>query len=92
MANQIELQTDKAQFLPLRNAIAFPAMVDGKTYACLVTMPLLMDRFGSGPGHVQLQSTFNSRINAIEALARNVIDTSQPNAAGEFIIGNSTVP
>jgi hypothetical protein len=92
MAKQIQLQTDKAQFLPLRNSIAFPAIVDGKTYTCLVTMPLLMDRFGSGAGHVQLQNTFNNRIKAIETLARNLIDASQPNAAGEFIIGNSTVP
>jgi hypothetical protein len=51
-----------------------------------------MDRFRSGAEHVQLQNTFSSRVNEIEALAHRVIDANQPNADGEFIVGNAMVP
>jgi hypothetical protein len=90
MAKDIEV--DCADFRhDERDAVAFPATVDGRPLTCLVTAEVLIRWFRARSNQVsEVEPAFARGQDDIEAVARKLIEAGQINAKNEVWITMAT--
>ena len=69
-----------------REAILFVAIVDGTPVRCYITLEALKDLFGSGSTRESALSTFEANREAIQQLAREMLETGKVNNKGDVTI------
>jgi hypothetical protein len=72
---EIQFAEVEPRYVFERDWLAFPARVDGKPVECLVTLELLMARFGARePSEQAMRQAYREHRAAIQAIARNHIE------------------
>jgi hypothetical protein len=87
MAKRVQFLPGQARHLPDRDAIEFPATVDGAPVRCLVSAELLIQRFGArsnAPGEVR--AAFDDGLVVIEEALRKLIEAGHVDAEGEVVL------
>jgi len=75
-----------------RDCLAFPAVLDGKTIRCLVTLETLIQNYGAkSPSELEMKRAFGENRAKIHDIARAMINTKQFDEHGEILI-RSTSP
>jgi hypothetical protein len=75
MPKDIRFPEVEPRYVFERDCLAFPASMDGQPIECLVTLELLMARFGvREPSEEAMRQAYREHRIAIQAIARNLIE------------------
>ena len=91
MARRITFPELQPQFVVDRDCVSFPAQAGEARFKCLVTVELLMERFGArGPSEEEALRAYERHKEEIRVIARALIERGEVNSDGEVLITSRT--